>query len=93
MLLGLLRSALVVHPELKAALNGHEKGRQVVLMSATIDAKKFQSFFAERSGDAGPPPVWCPIKTLKRLDVSAVEVIVVKGHSFDARNLGILEVF
>lgn len=45
-LLGLLRSALVVHPELK-----------VVLMSATIDARKFQAFLRERSEHAPIPPV------------------------------------
>jgi len=59
-LLGLLRSAVSVHPDLK-----------VVLMSATIDARKFQEFMSQRpTGPVELPPV-----------------ISVDGHNYDVKVL------
>lgn len=59
-LLGLLRSAVSVHPDLK-----------VVLMSATIDARKFQQFMSQRpTGPVELPPV-----------------ISIDGHNYDVKVL------
>eukprot|EP00434_Breviolum_minutum_P010374 symbB.v1.2.009151.t1/scaffold548.1/size229490/11 len=63
-LLGLLRSAMVVHPALK-----------VVLMSATIDARKFQQYLQQR----------LPSNDLEHVPLPPV--IAVKGHSYDVKCL------